>query len=204
MAISYTGTPYLSSGSNTIATVTNTNVTVGTFTSTTGLSINTITGEINLIASTPGTYVVTFSDNQNTTLVIQHSFDNIKDLYNQTLLLDKTYVDNVMREIKAEIFTRVNANNLQYFEYNTQPLLGALEAIQQLRIKDQIILQLRDMGIRVSSRSLLYAPWLFPLQATPQITNYILPISWTIRDAREYMKSYCYELVFTFSIIQPN
>jgi|UPI0004866ED4 gliding motility-associated-like protein len=57
-SFSYTGSPYCISGSNPSPTFTG-GGTAGTFTSTTGLSINATTGIINLAASTPGTYVVT-------------------------------------------------------------------------------------------------------------------------------------------------
>lgn len=53
---SYTGTPYCATG---VATVTfGTDASGGIFSSTAGLDINTTTGEINLEASTPGTYTV--------------------------------------------------------------------------------------------------------------------------------------------------
>ena len=56
---SYSGASYCVSGTNPTATVTGT--AGGTFTSTTGLSIDATTGAINLGASTPGTYTVTYS-----------------------------------------------------------------------------------------------------------------------------------------------
>lgn len=57
--ISYAGSPYCSNGGT--ASVTHTGTTGGIYTSTTGLSINPTTGDINLGASTPGTYVVTYT-----------------------------------------------------------------------------------------------------------------------------------------------
>jgi hypothetical protein len=56
---SYTGTPYCSNGTNPLPTFSGGGV-AGTFSSTTGLDfINTSTGQVNLAASTPGTYTVT-------------------------------------------------------------------------------------------------------------------------------------------------
>ncbi|SIT25374.1 gliding motility-associated C-terminal domain-containing protein [Filimonas lacunae] len=55
--ISYAGSPYCISGT---AMVTLTGVTGGTFSSTTGLSIDAATGTINLAGSTPGTYTVKY------------------------------------------------------------------------------------------------------------------------------------------------
>jgi gliding motility-associated-like protein len=56
--ISYTGNPYCASGS---ATVTQTGQTGGTYSSTTGLTIDPTTGTITLSTSTPGTYLVTYT-----------------------------------------------------------------------------------------------------------------------------------------------
>ncbi|MDQ2770981.1 MAG: T9SS type A sorting domain-containing protein [Bacteroidota bacterium] len=56
---SYSGSTYCASGTNPAATVTGT--AGGTFASTTGLSLSATTGAINLSASTPGTYTVTYS-----------------------------------------------------------------------------------------------------------------------------------------------
>ncbi|MBX2923047.1 MAG: gliding motility-associated C-terminal domain-containing protein [Chitinophagaceae bacterium] len=56
--ISYSGTPFCATGT---ATVTQTGQTGGTYSSTTGLSINSATGAINLSASTAGTYTVTYT-----------------------------------------------------------------------------------------------------------------------------------------------
>jgi gliding motility-associated-like protein len=57
-AISYAGSPFCG---GTAGAVTQTGQTGGTYNSTTGLSINPVTGEINPAASTPGTYVVTYT-----------------------------------------------------------------------------------------------------------------------------------------------
>ena len=56
--IEYAGTPYCATGT---ATVTRTGQACGTYSSTAGLSINASTGEIDLVASTAGTYTVTYS-----------------------------------------------------------------------------------------------------------------------------------------------
>jgi hypothetical protein len=56
---SYSGATFCQSGTNPTATVTGT--TGGTFSSTTGLSLDATTGTIDLAASTPGTYTVTYS-----------------------------------------------------------------------------------------------------------------------------------------------
>ncbi|GAB2964090.1 hypothetical protein GCM10027048_36770 [Hymenobacter coalescens] len=58
-AFSYGAGTYCVSGTNPTATVTGT--AGGTFSSTTGLSLNATTGAINLAASTPGTYTVTYT-----------------------------------------------------------------------------------------------------------------------------------------------
>ena len=58
--ISYPGSPYCATGT---ASVVITGLTGGTFSSTAGLSLNTATGQINLSASTPGTYTVTYNFN---------------------------------------------------------------------------------------------------------------------------------------------
>ncbi len=57
-SINYAGNPYCQTGS---AVVTQTGQTGGTYSSTAGLSLNPSTGEINLVASTPGTYTVTYN-----------------------------------------------------------------------------------------------------------------------------------------------
>ncbi|MFT3934721.1 MAG: gliding motility-associated C-terminal domain-containing protein [Chitinophagaceae bacterium] len=57
-SISYAGTPYCASGT---ANVTQTGQGGGTYSSTTGLSINASTGVINLSTSTAGTYTVTYT-----------------------------------------------------------------------------------------------------------------------------------------------
>jgi gliding motility-associated-like protein len=57
-AISYAGSPYCATGT---ASVTQTGVAGGTFSSTTGLSINSSAGAINLATSTAGVYTVTYS-----------------------------------------------------------------------------------------------------------------------------------------------
>ena len=58
-AISYADSPFCSA--ETTGTVTQTGNAGGTYTSTTGLSINATTGEINVATSTPGTYTVTYT-----------------------------------------------------------------------------------------------------------------------------------------------
>ncbi len=74
-AISYADNPYCTTGT---ATVTQTGQAGGTYSSTTGLSINSTTGDVNLAATTPGTYTVTYkfsdvnscSDSTQTTITI--------------------------------------------------------------------------------------------------------------------------------------
>ena len=58
-SISYTGSPYCSNGGT--ATVTRTGQAGGTYSSAAGLSVNSSSGDINLAASTAGTYTVTYS-----------------------------------------------------------------------------------------------------------------------------------------------
>ncbi len=57
--ISYAGSPYCTSSG--AASVTLTGTTGGTYSSTSGLSINAMTGTINPSSSTPGTYIVTYT-----------------------------------------------------------------------------------------------------------------------------------------------
>src|SRR5205814_2242945 len=57
-SINYSGSPYCATGT---ASVTQTGQAGGTYSSTVGLSLNAGTGAINLGASTPGTYTVTYS-----------------------------------------------------------------------------------------------------------------------------------------------
>ncbi len=61
--INYAGSPYCATG---IATVTQTGTPGGTYTSTPGLVINAATGDIDLAASTSGTYTVTYLFNNGT------------------------------------------------------------------------------------------------------------------------------------------
>ena len=57
--ISYAATPYCQNAGT--AAVTRTGTAGGTYSSTAGLSINATTGDVNLAASTPGTYTVTYT-----------------------------------------------------------------------------------------------------------------------------------------------
>ncbi len=57
--ISYAGSPYCQNAG--VATVTRTGTAGGTYSSTAGLSINAATGDVNLAASTAGTYTVTYT-----------------------------------------------------------------------------------------------------------------------------------------------
>ncbi len=57
--ISYTGSPYCNNTAT--ANITRTGTAGGTYSSTTGLSINAATGDVNIATSTAGTYVVTYS-----------------------------------------------------------------------------------------------------------------------------------------------
>src|SRR5207344_2735301 len=56
--IAYTGSPYCATGT---ATVTKTGTAGGTYTAPAGVVINAVTGDIDLVASTPGTYTITYS-----------------------------------------------------------------------------------------------------------------------------------------------
>ena len=56
--IAYTGSPYCATGT---ATVTQTGTAGGTYTAPAGVVINAATGDIDLVASTPGTYTITYS-----------------------------------------------------------------------------------------------------------------------------------------------
>ena len=54
--IAYTGSPYCATGT---ATVTQTGTAGGTYTAPAGVVIDAVTGDIDLVASTPGTYTIT-------------------------------------------------------------------------------------------------------------------------------------------------
>ncbi len=56
--IAYAGSPYCATGT---ATVTQTGQAGGTYTAPAGVTINAATGDIDLVASTPGTYTITYS-----------------------------------------------------------------------------------------------------------------------------------------------
>ena len=56
--IAYSGSPYCATGT---ATVTQTGTAGGTYTAPAGVVINAVTGDIDLVASTPGTYTITYS-----------------------------------------------------------------------------------------------------------------------------------------------
>src|SRR6202023_2970454 len=56
--IAYTGSPYCATGT---ATVTLAGTAGGTYTAPAGVVINAATGDIDLVASTPGTYTITYS-----------------------------------------------------------------------------------------------------------------------------------------------
>src|SRR6201989_2445550 len=56
--IAYNGSPYCATGT---ATVTQTGTVGGTYTAPAGVVINAATGDIDLVASTPGTYTITYS-----------------------------------------------------------------------------------------------------------------------------------------------
>ena len=55
--IAYTGSPYCATGT---ATVTQTGTAGGTYTAPAGVTIDAVTGDIDLVASTPGTYTITY------------------------------------------------------------------------------------------------------------------------------------------------
>lgn len=114
-------------------------------------------------------------------------FENIYDLYNDTLDADKPLVDQVITEIKSEIETKTLENleysfdfDLRAFEYldeDDEPITP--ENKQLIRIRDQVQFILRAIGIRCS---------------IPRITSeegdIILSIKWFIRNDREFMKTY--------------
>src|SRR5206468_10908896 len=56
--ITYAGSPYCQTGT---ATVTQTGTAGGTYTAPAGVVIDPVTGDIDLAASTPGTYIVTYN-----------------------------------------------------------------------------------------------------------------------------------------------
>jgi hypothetical protein len=101
------------------------------------------------------------------------AFNNIYDLYNTVLEDDKPLVDTCMAEIKTQIETITAANDPFTFDYDLDvKLSNTVELVQKKRIRDQIIFQLRTIGIRCTGDYLK------------------LTIFWFIRDDREFMKSY--------------
>lgn len=127
--------------------------------------------------------------------------NNSYDIYNATLEQDKTIVELIIADIKEQLQINIT-NNINKFDYDTEPTIGNLPLTQQNRIIDRILYHLRSAGIRVKIKSMV-----IPSQensAIPeeiQITNpsfpfigseqYILTITWYTRNNQEYMKTYC-------------
>jgi gliding motility-associated-like protein len=87
-SISYDDVPYCASG---IAQVTLTGQTGGTFTSTPGLAIDPVSGDIDLEASTPGSYVVTYTFSDGTCDNITTTTIEINALPEATISYDEDY-----------------------------------------------------------------------------------------------------------------
>ena len=114
-------------------------------------------------------------------------FDNIYDLYNQTLLADKPFVASVITQLKSQIETKT-AQNIDYlisFNLSTFLLPTVTEYKQVLRIRDQVQFYLRAIGIRCT-----ISPRPFPQTLVSISSDIYLNVSWIIRDNREFMKSY--------------
>lgn len=114
-------------------------------------------------------------------------FSNIYDLYNQTLLTDKPFVDSVMTELKTQIEIKTDENIEYVINFNLSAffLPSILEYKQVLRIRDQVQFQLRAIGIRCT-----ISPRPFPQTVISTSSDIHLNITWIIRDNREFMKSY--------------
>lgn len=115
------------------------------------------------------------------------AFSNIHDLYNQTLLADKPFVDLVMTELKTQVETKT-AENVDYlinFNLTAFFLPSIINYKQILRIRDQVQFQLRTIGIRCT-----ISPRPFFQTVIPTSFDIHLNVNWIIRDNREFMKSY--------------
>jgi hypothetical protein len=123
--------------------------------------------------------------------------ENIYDIYNKQLELDAPFVTACIAAIKAEISNRVTNQSESRFQQDLQPLIGELEAGQQNRIKDQVIYQLRMLGIRAyliyvqvasgTTNNYIYSA---NFNSTFITNSNILMIEWNTRNDREFMKAY--------------
>lgn len=111
-------------------------------------------------------------------------------LYNATLKNDKQYIDQCVVAISSEIQNHIDNELDPSFNIDLTSILGTLSVQQQNRIKDEIIYHFRNLGIRVVS-SYLYVPSVVETNNNDSLNaDLTLHVSWFIRDAREYMKTY--------------
>lgn len=102
------------------------------------------------------------------------AFNNIYDLYNQTLETDQPLVDECITAVKTEIENRVT-NNLEFnFEFDFETILTTQEDVVKNRVKYAVQEYFRKIGIRFYSPS----------------DSYVYTVEWFIRNKREFMKAY--------------
>lgn len=100
------------------------------------------------------------------------AINNIYDIYNSVLQADKPLVDQCMAEIKTQIETITAADEPYTFQYDLDVKLPESTIQQKQRIRDQLIYQLRCIGIRCTG------------------DYFLLTITWFVRNDREFMKAY--------------
>lgn len=127
------------------------------------------------------------------------AFTDIYDLYNQRLTADQPYVDSCVSAIKTQIETYTNTYQLFYFDFDLTDLIGSLDVDTQIRIKDQIIFTLKNIGIRCyllytgvtnTPGTPNYQPYAINFNSKYITVSLLLHVEWFIRNDREFMKAY--------------
>lgn len=149
------------------------------------------------------------------------SFNNIYDLYNNTLVQDQLLVNSIVNNIKFLIEDYVQAGEINKFQYDANIFLDGKSTQQKDRVIDQVIKFFRLRGIRIRKNDGYYS-WnnsdapLISSSQTVQINGEfnndfnndfaifeevtyntsstymtILVIEWYIRSEQEFMKLYC-------------
>jgi hypothetical protein len=126
--------------------------------------------------------------------------DSIYTLYNDKLNTDKTLVNTIITAIKTLISSTADAETSNTFDFDLTSYLTALELEQQIRIKDNVIYYLRNIGFRSymaynsSNTPDVNSSFDFGIALnfnSEYITNsMILRIEWVVRKDTEFMKSY--------------